>query len=180
MAKRPEELPDLIQQVLRRAEGSYRDRSHLVWDVWEDAVGPELARRSRPQALRAGRLTVAVANAAWMQQLSFLRESIRDAVNRALGQPLVREVRLRMTEVEAPRPVHQPSAPPPWLEQPLDDPARDAVEREVSAIRDPELREAIRQTRIRAEQVRRYREAPTATRPRQSSGRRVRGDTGDS
>jgi len=175
MTKSVEELPQLLQGALRRAEASYRDRAHLVWDVWSAAVGPELARRSRPQSLRAGRLTVAVANASWMQQLSFLRESIRDAVNRALGEPLVREVRLRMAETEAPRPVHRPAAPPPWLDQPVDEQARARVEAEVAAIRDPELREVVRQVRIRAEQVRLFREAPAAGPPRRSSGTRRRG-----
>lgn len=174
------ELPQLLHQILRRAEASYRDRAHLVWEVWENAVGAELAHRSRPQSLRAGRLTVAVANAAWMQQLSFLRESIRDNVNRALGQPLVREVRLRLAETAAPRPPHQPSAPPPWLTQPVDAHTREVIEREVAAIADPELREAVRQTRIRAEQVRLYRGSPTAPPPRASNGRRDRGDTKDS
>jgi len=180
MDRSPEDLPQLLHKLLRRAEASYRDRSHLVWEVWEAAVGPELARRSRPHSLRAGRLIVAVASAAWMQQLSFLRESIRDNVNRALGQPLVREVRLRMAETEAPRPVHQPSAPPPWLDQQVDKRTRDAVDREVAAIADPELREAVRQTRIRAEQVRLYREPPTAPPPQPSSGHPEHGDTEDS
>ncbi len=179
MAKSVDDLPHLLHQVLRRAEAGYPDQSHRVWDVWARAVGPEVAERSQPLSVRAGRLTVAVANAAWMQQLSFLRESIRDAVNAALGVALVKEVRLRIAETEAPRPaVHQPSGPPPWLSQELPAGVVRAVEREVEAIQDPEVREAVRQIRLRAEQVRVFREDRAAAPPPESSGPRRRGGRG--
>ncbi|MBE0618780.1 MAG: DUF721 domain-containing protein [Proteobacteria bacterium] len=180
MTKSLDDLPRLLHQVLCQAEASYPDQAHRVWDVWERAVGPGVAERSRPLSLRSGRLSVAVANAAWMQQLSFLRESIRDAVNNALGEQLVKEVRLRIAEAEAPKPpTHRASGPPPWLSQPLSPEVVRAVAEEVEAIRDPEIREAVRQIRVRAEQVRRFREGPATAPPLGSSARRQRGGRGE-
>ncbi|MFU8856360.1 MAG: DUF721 domain-containing protein [Deferrisomatales bacterium] len=181
MPQSVDDLSRVLQQLLERAESTYATRDHRVWEVWDQAVGPQVASRSRPVSLRAGRLTVAVANAAWMQQLSFIRDSLRDAVNRALGEPLVRDVRLRMAEAEAPPPPpRRPQGPPPWLGQDVPEEVIAAVDREVREIRDPEVREAVRQTRLRAEQMRRFREGREAARPRQSSGRRGRGGRGGS
>lgn len=156
-------LGDLVSSV----EASYPDRAHLVWDVWEGAVGHELARRCQPLELRRGRLTVAACNPAWMQQLSFLRGRIQEALNLALGQELVREIRFRVAEVPPPAaPV--PSRIPAWLSEPVEDLVRAAIDAEVAAIADPTLRETVRQVRVRAEQVRRHRqrqEAPGAEPP---------------
>ncbi|MEW6487860.1 MAG: DUF721 domain-containing protein [Thermodesulfobacteriota bacterium] len=176
MPKSADDLPRVLQRVLRQAEASYPDRSHRIWEVWDTAVGPDVAARSRPLSLRSGRLTVAVESPAWMQQLSFLRETMRDAVNRALGEDLVREVRLRIAEAEPPAPPpRDPARPPPWLAREVPAEVAAAVDREVASIRDPELREAVRQTRLRAEQMRRFREDPGDAPPRASSARPKRG-----
>jgi hypothetical protein len=170
----------LVHEILGRAEASYSDRAHLVWEVWERALGPDLARRSYPVELRRGRLLVAGPNAAWVQQLSFLREQIRQAVNRALGEELVREVRLRVAEIDPPKP-RPPAAPPAWLDEPVGAPVLAAIADEVATIADPELREAIRQVRLRAEQVSRYRERledPGAPGPLPSTRRPGRGGAG--
>jgi hypothetical protein len=179
MSDRASDLSHLLQTVLRRAEASYPDRAHRVWEVWEEAVGPELAKRSAPLSLRRGRLVVAVTTAPWMQQLSFLRETIRDSLNRALGHDLVREVRFRLATPEPAPPPRAPAPPPPWLDQPLDPAALAAIDEEVSVISDLEVRRVVREARCRAEQVRRFREGREATPPRGSSGRRGRGGRGE-
>lgn len=181
MSKSVDDLSRVLHQVLRKAEGTYPDQAHRVWEVWDQAVGCEVAERSSPLSLRSGRLTVAVTNAAWMQQLSFLRESIRDAVNRALEGDVVREVRLRMAEVEPPPPpARRPPGPPPWLAEDLPREVTEVVDRDVATIQDPEVREAVRQTRLRAEQIRRFRGDRAGGTPPQSSGRRGRGGRGGS
>lgn len=158
MTKPTRDLPNVIHDLLSRAEASYADTSHRLWDVWEEAVGPEIARRSYPLELRRGRLTLGVASAPWMQQLSLLRERLRDAVNQALGTELVREVRFRLVAPEPTRPRRQLAPPPPWLSVPLDPEALGAIDAELSAVADPGLRAALRQVRIRAEQARRFRQ----------------------
>lgn len=179
MSQSPDDLSRVLQRVMRQAEASYPDRSHRIWEVWDAAVGPEVAARSRPVSLRSGRLSVAVESPAWMQQLSFLRETVRDAVNRALGEDLVREVRLRIAEAEPPPP-RNPAGPPPWLHREVPPDVAEAVDREVACIRDPTLREAVRQTRLRAEQLRRFREAPEGAPPRARSARPRRAGPGGS
>lgn len=163
------DLPDALHELLRKTEAAYPDRAHLVWEHWEEAVGAELAKRSSPLELRRGRLVVAVSSAPWMQQLSFLREQLREALNAAVGQEIVREIRFRVKTVDPPPPPRKPAPPPAWLDQPLPDDALAAIDRDVSVIADPALRSVVRDVRRRAAQVALFREVPTAPGPRPST-----------
>ncbi len=155
----PSRLPPLLGDLLRRAEASYPDQGHRLWDVWEEALGPAVAGRSYPLSLRSGRLTVAVASAAWMQELSFLREEMRRSLNAALSSDVVREVRLRLATPEPPPPPRRRAEPPPWLAVPLSAEVRAELEAEVAAIPDPELRAAVLRVRTQAERARAFKEA---------------------
>lgn len=169
------ELPSLIGDLLRRAEASYPDQSHRLWDVWEEAVGAEVARRAYPLELRRGRLTLAVASSPWMQQLSLLRERLREAVNGALGGEIVREVRFRLSAPEPPPPPRTAAPPPPWLALPLEPETLAAIDAEVSAVADSDLRAALHKVRVRAEQARRFLQNPAEPRPPRSNDRSRRG-----
>ena len=159
IVKSLDDLSPLIQRILRKAEGSYPDSAHRIWDVWEAAVGADVARRSQPLSLRRGQLTVAVSSLAWMQQLSFLRDSIRDAVNRALGEAAVKDVRLRMSTAAAPRTRHRRAEKPGWLAEELDAETLAAIDSKVEAIEDCCVREAVERALRKAEQVKRFQES---------------------
>ncbi len=167
---RPEALGRVLAPLLRRVEAAFPDAGHRVWEVWEEAVGAEIARRARPLAFRRGTLVLGVTSSAWMHQLAFLRAEIADRVNAALGERLVRSVRLRA----APQPDEPSSAgragtggpAPPWLERPVPPETRERIRQEIRGIRDPELRAAVERARTRAEQYLRSREeAPEDARP---------------
>ena len=153
---RPQALGRVLAPLLRRVEAAFPDAGHRVWEVWEGAVGAEIARRARPLAFRRGTLVLGVTSSAWMHQLAFLRAEIAARVNAALGERVVRSVRLRA----APRPDEAPSAsgagpgapPPAWLDRPVPPETRERIRQEVRGIRDPELRAAVERARMRAEQ----------------------------
>ncbi len=154
---RPEAVGRVLPFLLRRMEAAFPDAGHRVWEVWEAAVGADIARRARPLSLRRGTLVLGVTSSAWMHQLAFLRSEIAARVNAALGERVVRSVRLRA----APQP-DAPALPaggaargapaPPWLGHPLPPETRERIRQEVREIRDPELRAAVERARLRAEQ----------------------------
>ncbi|MHB8764999.1 MAG: DciA family protein [Deferrisomatales bacterium] len=163
-------LAGLVDELLRRAEASFPDQAHRLWTVWEQALGPQVAARAYPLSFRSGRLTVAVPTAAWMQELSFLRETMRKSLNQALGAEVVREVRVRLATIEPPPPPRERDALPPWLDVPLGPSALARIEGEVAALSDPELREAVRRARQVAEKASIFRERRDDFPPPRSSG----------
>ncbi|BDV41769.1 hypothetical protein GURASL_06920 [Geotalea uraniireducens] len=92
---RPLAVTDLLADALRGKPAERCLREGRIWLVWESVVGEQIATKARPVKFRDGTLTVAVYNAPWMQQLNFLKGKIVQALNRALGEELVREIYLR-------------------------------------------------------------------------------------
>ncbi len=74
-----------------------------LWKKWSEFVGPSMGAVSEPVGYQRGVLYVWVSNSAWMQQLVFMREHMRDAINKKLEQEYVREVRLTMDKKSVPR-----------------------------------------------------------------------------
>jgi hypothetical protein len=114
----------------------------LVEKRWASVVGPEIARRSEPESLENGILTVRVTDPAWGKMILKLQGRIVPALNRAVGKGLVRRInftkrdKLQNSESSAAAPPVEvaPGAPP------------ESVMRASEGISDEELRAAVRKS----------------------------------
>jgi hypothetical protein len=149
MKKKPQVVGSMLGGLIRGIEAAYPDAGHRIWEIWSEAVGPEIAARTAPLEFRKGRLTVAVSGASWVQQLTLLSPQIIEAVNKALDkpleEPLVRSMRFRQASVTPPEPVAPPEEP--WQDEPLSEEETREVEAGVEGIRDEGLAQAIRRAR---------------------------------
>jgi predicted nucleic acid-binding Zn ribbon protein len=59
---------------------------------WEQAVGEIIARETHPKSIKQGVLKVKVKDAAWRQELSFMKEDIIGKLNHVLGQEIVSDI----------------------------------------------------------------------------------------
>jgi hypothetical protein len=85
-------LADLLERAL---PPSVRGRVYslaLVEKRWASAVGQEIARRSEPEALENGVLTIRVTDPAWGKMIQKLQKQIVPALNRAVGKGLVSRI----------------------------------------------------------------------------------------
>ncbi len=73
-----------------------------LWKKWPDFVGPTMAGISEPVGYKRGVLYIWVKNSAWMQQLVFMREHMRDSINKKLQQEYVKEIHLTMDRKSVP------------------------------------------------------------------------------
>jgi len=71
---RPQGVRALLERCLDRVAGE--PGAAAIWRVWEEAVGPQIARRAQPIRLRGRTLLVAVSSAPWMQELQLLKRTI--------------------------------------------------------------------------------------------------------
>lgn len=97
--KRPAHLAELLAAIFAGKPLQGRLREGRIWQVWEEAVGPQIASRAIPASFRDGTLTIRVAGSSWMQQLSLLKGEIISRLNDACGEPLVREIFLKQGSV---------------------------------------------------------------------------------
>lgn len=138
--KRPAPVSDLISTLFRGKPAEKRLEEGKIWLVWDAAVGEQIAAKARPASFREGVLTVMVASAPWMQQLSFLKTGMIEKLNGYLGQELVRDIYLKAGKPQSPPP---PPKPRRKKERPLADAEKLRIAEQSSAIEDPELREAV-------------------------------------
>lgn len=74
-----------------------------LWKKWSEYVGKMLADVSEPVGYQRGVLYVWVKNSAWMQQLVFMREPMKDAINKKLEHEYVRDIHLTLDRRSVPR-----------------------------------------------------------------------------
>ena len=89
---RPNLLGDALRQVLQRIDPERRLAVYRVWVFWDDVVGAAVAARAQPASFRDGVLSVRVGGAAWMQELQFMKEDVRERLNERLGAELIRDI----------------------------------------------------------------------------------------
>ena len=157
----PRAASSLVEAVLRQHGAHAAVREHRLVTGWIDIVGERVAQRAWPSGLQKGVLWVRVANSAWMQELSFLKDAIARAAADYLGPPpLVKEVRLHLPGKGEPtndtddvvaalaRRKKKPKVvPPPRPPVPAETLVR--IDAETDHVRDEELRAAIRTLRKR-------------------------------
>jgi hypothetical protein len=129
----PGRVADALRQVVQRIDPDRRLAAYRVWTFWTDEVGPAVAARAEPAAFRDGILSVRVAGAAWMQELQFMKEELRERLNRRLGATVIRDIYfVSGAAPRAARPAPPVNDPAPPLEAPIEmppvsDPALAAV-----------------------------------------------------
>jgi len=100
----------LLERCLDRVAGE--PGAAAIWRVWEDAVGPQIARRAQPVRLRGRTLMVAVSSAPWMQELQLLKRTVLTELNAQLGTPLVADLFFVLTSLPDAPPATEPTEPP--------------------------------------------------------------------
>lgn len=89
---RPGRLAETLGRIVQRIDPEQRLEVYRVWTFWADEVGPMIAARAEPLRFRAGVLFVRVASHAWMQELQFMKEALRERLNARLASPLIRDI----------------------------------------------------------------------------------------
>ena len=89
---RPRRVAETLQRLLQRIDPDRRLRVYEVWTFWEEEVGETIAARAEPAGFRRGVLSVRVNGHAWMQELQFMKETIREKLNARLGAELIRDI----------------------------------------------------------------------------------------
>mgnify|MGYP003313536864 FL=1 len=61
--------------------------------IWEQIVGKKIAKKTEPEKVEFGVLTVKTEGPAWRQELVFKKQEIIDKLNAELGKNTIKEIR---------------------------------------------------------------------------------------
>lgn len=93
---------DVFSRILKTC-GLTEQAYHLkVCLTWDEAVGPNIAKRTQVQSFSRGVLVVKAASPTWQNELYYLRATIIQKMNRLLAKPLI--TNLKVISGHLPRP----------------------------------------------------------------------------
>ncbi len=86
-------LPIIFKRHLRHDEPQLAE---ILAPLWSRVAGRAVAEHSRPVAFKSGELTLETSCETWAGQLRQMRAQLAEAVNRYMGTPVVKELRVRV------------------------------------------------------------------------------------
>jgi hypothetical protein len=87
-------LSNDIKPIIRQIGKGQRNVHPEIWARWIDILGKDLSSRAVPNAWKRGKLFIAVASSAWLQELDYLKPTLLDKFAKAVGPSVVKEIRL--------------------------------------------------------------------------------------
>ena len=88
-------LKDIMADLLGSTSLPFNPEDATIWQVWDEA-GETIARNAQPLWVKKGRLRVKVSDPIWLQELSFMEETIRCKLNERLGRKAVEKIEFRL------------------------------------------------------------------------------------
>lgn len=139
--RKAEPVRGILQRALRAHGMARRLPRRVAPEVWEAAVGKQIAARAQPTVITAGTLHILVEDHRWRDQLDAARNFVVERLNHRLGEGTVRELQFGLAHsgaLDEGRRRAGIGAPPPSRERPVE-PRRVLGEARL----EPALREAV-------------------------------------
>ncbi len=97
---------EVLKSLFEEKEGgpvSEQFQRWKLWLNWKDIVGETTAEYTEPVSYHNGVLWLWVKNSTWMQQMTFMSETIKNTVNQKYKKDFVREIRYTLDRKNIPK-----------------------------------------------------------------------------
>jgi predicted nucleic acid-binding Zn ribbon protein len=150
VAQEVSSLRAALERSLRDLGLQKRLKTEQLTVLWPKLVGPTVAKIASPAQFRSGTLFIDVTDSVWMQELKFQEAELIGRLNETLGEALVRRLFFQLARIPPPEvtPQTETRMAPPAV-GPLDPQQELVLEHEVAGVRDPHLREVLKDFRRR-------------------------------
>lgn len=96
---------EVLKSLFEEKAGGPVSEQFLRWKLWlnwKEVVGPTTAEYTEPVSYHNGVLTLWVKNSTWMQQMTFMSETIKNTVNQKYKKNFVTEIRYTLDRRNTP------------------------------------------------------------------------------
>lgn len=90
---KPVSLGEALRQVVVSLGLSEKWQEQRALSLWPQVVGEAIAAEAQAESLRRGELCISVVQDVWRQHLFMQRETLRQRLNKAVGNEVVRMIR---------------------------------------------------------------------------------------
>lgn len=150
-------IKSILEDVFRKQNLESKLKDYHVFDIWEEVVGPRIARHTRPKRFQDRILWVVVDTTVWMQQLAFLEGKIREKLNQAVGSARIEKIRFQIGELSGlPKEKSESDLCPEWQNVTIEDSVKKNIEKEVAVLNDEELKKRLKDLFEKNSQFLRY------------------------
>ena len=137
--RKPVQASEIVDKLFQGMGYEDRLQQYRALIIWEQAVGPQIASRTRPIRIRDDILEVNVDQPVWVQQLQLMKPKILAQLNNYLGAKKIRDLYLKLGKVSiSPGKALEPVAT--WKKVQLEEEEKKQVERLLVSLEDNELR----------------------------------------
>ena len=140
-----ENIKLILKNLSQKRELNSVFTCYRIIKIWQDAVGPRIARHSHPKRLQNNTLWVEVDSSVWMQQLHFMEEQMKEKLNQMMGSSMIEKIRFKLGEMSFSCDTTSEKEPPPeWQEIAIDNSTLKIIEKEIAVLNDEELKAELR------------------------------------
>ncbi len=90
-----EDIGSIIGPVIDKMGLGKKLRVSNIFNHWEDIVGTQIAKKSKPERLLRKTLYVSVTTSTWANELSLMSEKLIEKINSFIGEDLVKTIRFK-------------------------------------------------------------------------------------
>ena len=150
-------IKPILEKALKKFDLEIKIKEGKIWEIWDKAVGPVVARNAQPESIRGRVLFVRVSTSAWMQQLQFIKERIIEKLNQSLGKTLVKSISFRLGTIPSPSPAETEATreSPPTFE--LDAESLKTIEEAVSSLKDEATKDLVKGLMVKEAKFKKFR-----------------------
>ncbi len=143
--KNPPSLGEILRPYFKRSGLIRKIQEQKILDAWERAVGEAIADQTQPIGVKNRVLQVKVTSSVWMQQLQFFKGLILQKLREEIGDHLLQDLRFLIGEIEPSlaREQKRPDGSPRGQFSGLTEAEKEHLEKVLSGIIDPEMREIL-------------------------------------
>jgi len=137
-------LGNVLTGILKKHNIFLDSEEQRLLDVWQKAVGPQISVQTRPDRLKRNTLFVKVSSSVWMHQLHILKQDIIERINQLLEKDLIKNIHFSIGDIPpgmSTNPYRSSFSPESY---PLKEKDKKLIEKSVSSVADPELKEILR------------------------------------
>lgn len=88
-------LGDALKMLVRSLGIEHQVEQYKIFDVWNEAVGQQVAKVAQPERLQNGVLFVAVNNAPWRTELTFRKKEILEKIHAVTHSQSIVDIKFR-------------------------------------------------------------------------------------
>jgi len=97
---KPQQISTILKPLLKRYGLENQMQIYTLTDQWENLVGYQVAAHTLPYHLKFRKLYLFVDSPTWMNQLIYLKEELKNKINREIGEVWVQDIIMKVGSVE--------------------------------------------------------------------------------